>query len=68
MKLVAFGVALVLLLTCSFGGHAHVAAPLRVALPYKTIEAMQNLNSVGDILSDCSELMHAARITYSRES
>ena len=55
MKLQAFGAALILLLlTCSFGGHARVAP--HVQSLYKTIEAKQR--PVGDIWSDCSESMH----------
>jgi hypothetical protein len=55
MKLVAFGVAVVLLLICNgFGSHARSIAPARVTSLYKSIgEAKQN--SVGDILRDCSE-------------
>jgi hypothetical protein len=57
MKLVALGVAVVLLLTCNgFGGHARSVAP-RVTSLYKSIgEAKQK--SVGDIWSDCSEFIN----------
>ena len=53
MKLVAFGVAVVLLLTCNgFGGHA---APHVTSL-YKIKSAGAALQqSVGDIWKDCSE-------------
>ena len=55
MKLQTFGAALILLLlVCSFGGHARVAP--HVQSLYKTIEAKQR--PVGDIWSDCSESMY----------
>ena len=58
MKLVAIGIAVtLLLLACSFGGHARVAP--HVQSLYKNIEAKQR--SVGDIWSNCGEFMHASK-------
>ena len=53
MKLVALGVAIVLLLTCNgFGGHA---APHVTSLYKSAGAALQQKPSVGDIWKDCSE-------------